>query len=92
MRGYTPTFEDVRPVVISADGNSLGVEIRYPGVVNGDCCPNWEWAPDDSRILGIPIDAQGNPGQQVFINPVTGETQAAPWTSTSDPTWQRRAP
>ena len=51
-----------------------------------------EWAPDDSRILVTPVDALGQPGQQLIIDPLTGETRVAPWATTSDPTWQRRAP
>ena len=92
LRGYTPGFEDVRPVVIPADGRSSGVEFRVPRAFNGNCCANWEWAPDDSRVLGTPANAAGEPVQQVIIDPETGVTQPAPWTSTSDPTWQRLAP
>ncbi len=92
LRGYQSMFEDVRPVVIPAHGRSPGVELRYPGIINGVCCVDWEWAPDDSRILVTPMEAQGKPGQQAIIDPVTGETRPAPWTSTSDPTWQRLAP
>ena len=92
LRGYTPGFEDVRPVVIPADGRSTGVELRVSAVLNGDCCANWEWAPDDSVILGTPTDAAGQPMQQVIIDPETGVTHPAPWTSNSDPTWQRLAP
>jgi Tol biopolymer transport system component len=91
MRGYTPANDDVRPVVIPADGRSPGVELRYPGIIDGQCCSNWEWAPDDSQILGTPTDGLG-PREQVIIDPVTGETRPVPWTSTSDPTWQRLAP
>ena len=39
-----------------------------------------------------PVDAAGQPGQQLIIDPLTGETQVAPWDTTSDPTWQRQAP
>ncbi|MDF2736001.1 MAG: biopolymer transporter Tol [Chloroflexota bacterium] len=91
LRGYSPTFEDVRPAVIPADGRSSGVELRVPVMLNGDCCANLEWAPDDSRILGTPTDAVGKPMQQLIIDPETGVTQPAPWTSSSDPTWQRLA-
>jgi len=92
LRGYTPLFEDVRPAVIPADGSGLGIEIPYPGVINGGCCADWEWAPDDSSVLVTPSDALGNPQQQVIIDLVAGTTRPAPWTTTSDPTWQRTAP
>jgi hypothetical protein len=42
-------------------------------------------------MLVTPADATGRPGQQVIIDSGTGETRVAPWTSTSDPTWQRLA-
>ena len=67
------------------------MELRVPVMLNGDCCANLEWAPDDSRILGTPTDAVGKPMQQLIIDPETGVTQPAPWTSSSDPTWQRLA-
>src|SRR5688572_6144583 len=86
LRGYTPGFEDVRPVVIPADGRSSGVELRTSFVFDGECCANWEWAPDDSRILGTPADTAGKPMQQLIIDPETGVSVPAPWTSTSDPT------
>lgn len=92
LRGYTSGFEDVRPVVMPADGSSEGIEIPYPGFVNGACCATFEWAPDDSLILATPTDDLGKPIQQVIIDPETGETRPAPWTSNSDPTWQRLAP
>jgi len=92
LRGYTPWNDDVRLVVIPADGSSVGIEIRYAGIVNGDCCAAWEWAPDDSKILGTPTDILGQPTQQVILDPVTGESRAAPWATTSDPAWQRLAP
>jgi len=92
VRGYTPFFEDVRAVVIPADGGGLGVEIPYPGILTGECCSTWEWSPDDSNILGTPTDARGQPLQQVILDPDTGGSREAPWLSTSRPTWQRLAP
>ena len=92
LRGYTPGFEDVRAAVIPADGRSSGVELRVSAVLDGECCANWEWAPDDSLILGTPADAVGKPMQQLITDPETGVTRPAPWTSTSDPTWQRLVP
>ena len=92
LRGYTPGLEDVRGVVIPVDGSSPGVEIRHDGLNNMECCATWEWAPDDTKILGTPTNAAGQPLRQVILDPVTGETRVAPWTSLSDPSWQRLAP
>jgi Tol biopolymer transport system component len=92
VRGYTSGYEDVRPVVIPADGSSVGIEVPYPGRINGECCAGWQWSPDDSKILVTPTDELGRPQQQMIVDPLTGTVRPAPWTSTSDPTWQRRAP
>lgn len=91
-RGYTGGVVDVRPVVVPADGSSVGVEFEYPGVIHAACCAAWEWSPDDSRILVTPTDHLGRPMQQVTIDSATGATRPAPWSSTSEPTWQRLAP
>lgn len=92
FRGYTPGHEDVRAVVIPADGSSLGAEIRVPVTIQGECCSAWQWAPDDSVILGTPVDVLKRPQQQIILDPSSGTTRPAPWASTSDPTWQRVAP
>lgn len=92
FRGFTPGLEDVRPAVVPADGSSMGIEIDRRIAIVQECCSFAEWAPDDSRILVTPVDAAGQPGQQLIIDPLTGETQVAPWDTTSDPTWQRQAP
>jgi Tol biopolymer transport system component len=91
-RGYTGGFEDVRVVVRPVDGNNLGIEIDVPGVNTGECCSSWEWAPDDSAILGTPGVAPGQVMPQVMLDPLTGNSRAVPWTSDSDPAWQRLAP
>ena len=92
LRGYTGQYDDVRPAVIPVDGSSVGVELAYEGKPVMDCCAFWEWAPDDSKILGTPTGTGGVPLQQVIIDPGGGGTQTAPWTSASDPAWQRLAP
>jgi dipeptidyl aminopeptidase/acylaminoacyl peptidase len=92
LRGYTRGLEDVRAVIIAADGRSTGMEIPFDGVINDNCCAAFEWAPDDSKILATPTDIAGRALQQVIIDPRTGASETAPWTSTSDPTWQRTAP
>ena len=78
--------------MIPADGSGTGIEIPYPGRINGECCADWEWSPDDSWILVQPTDASGIPMQQVIVDPQMGTARPAPWTSTSDPTVQRLAP
>jgi WD40 repeat protein len=90
--GSTQAFENVRVAIVPADGSSPGTEIPYEGIINDGCCAAWEWAPDDSKILGTPVDSNGEPLQQVILDPVAGAIAPAPWTTTSDPTWQRVAP
>ena len=92
VRGYTSGLGDVRAVVIPVEGDSSGVEIRVPDLVGGECCAAWEWSPDDSLILATPTDARGQRQQQLIVDPSTGEVHPAPWSATSDPTWQRLAP
>jgi len=91
-RGYGPSFEDVRPVVIPADGSTTGIELPYDGLNGSECCASVQWAPDDSAILISPTDALGVPKQQVIVDPAGGAARTAPWTSSSDPAWQRVAP
>jgi Tol biopolymer transport system component len=92
VRGYSIGTDAARPAIVPADGSSLGVEIPYPGSLVSGCCGYFEWAPDDSMILGRPADGSGRPGQQIIIDPNSHAHRTAPWTSTSDPAWQRRAP
>jgi hypothetical protein len=92
VRGYSIGIDAARPAVVPADGSSLGVEIPYAGSLVGSCCGYFEWAPDDSVILGRSTDDTGRPDQQVIIDPAALTYRTAPWTSTSDPAWQRRAP
>jgi Tol biopolymer transport system component len=92
VRGYTGGWEDSRPVIIPVDGSDVGTEIAYDGPIQGNCCYSWEWSPDDTMILGKPIDASGQALQQVIIDVDAATIRPAPWTSTADPVWQRRAP
>jgi dipeptidyl aminopeptidase/acylaminoacyl peptidase len=85
-------YPEARAIIVPADGSSTGTEVRYDGVVNGACCAVWEWAPDDSEVIGTPLDEQGRLIQQVIIDPVAGTAGPAPWTASDDPTWQRVAP
>jgi Tol biopolymer transport system component len=89
VRGYTGAFDGVRPAVLPADGSSVGVEISFPGTAERDCCSAWLWSPDDSTIIGRP---GGTASRPMLLDPLTGTSRPAPWTSLSDPTFQRLAP
>jgi Tol biopolymer transport system component len=89
IRGHDGGYGTTQPVARPVDGTDTGIEIAYPGAVNGACCTAWEWAPDDFSILGTPTDATGAPLQQVMLDPKMGTIRAVPWTTTSPPTWQR---
>ena len=89
-RGYSGGFTDVRGVVIPSDGSNFGIEVA-PAVETA-CCAAWMWSPDDSELLGRPAPIGIEPSQPVIIDAVTGKSRLAPWTATSDPTWQRLAP
>ena len=92
IRGYTGGYEEAIAAVIPANGSGTGIEIDYSVVVPTVCCPEWEWAPDDTSILGIVPDLEGRPFAQVLLDPVAGTASAVPWTTSSLPTWQRLAP
>jgi Tol biopolymer transport system component len=80
--GSTQAFENVRVAIVPADGSSPGTEIPYEAIINDGCCAAWEWAPDDSKILGTPIDSNGQALQQVIVDPVAGAISTAPWSTT----------
>jgi dipeptidyl aminopeptidase/acylaminoacyl peptidase len=92
VRGYTSGWEDTRPVIIPADGSDIGTEIANDGPIQGNCCYSWKWSPDDTMIIGKPINASGHPLQQVIIDVRARTLRPAPWTSAADPMIQRRAP
>jgi dipeptidyl aminopeptidase/acylaminoacyl peptidase len=92
VRGYTADWQDSRAVIIPADGSVTGVEVVYPGPIQGNCCYAWKWSPDDSMVVGNPIDSSGQPQAQVVVDSATAELRPAPWTSTAQSTWQRVAP
>jgi hypothetical protein len=52
----------------------------------------WEWAPDDSTILGTPWNTSGDLLGQLLLDPVHGTSRLVPWSSDSQPSWQRLAP
>jgi Tol biopolymer transport system component len=92
IRGYTGGFEAAVPAVVPVDGSGTGTEIESQGVAAGSCCSVWEWAPDDSLILGTPTNLSGAFVNQVLLDPVTGTSRTVPWQSVSRPSWQRLAP
>jgi dipeptidyl aminopeptidase/acylaminoacyl peptidase len=89
IRGYTPTWEGSVAVVRPPDDSGFGVEIADARIREGSCCSVWEWAPDDSMILGIPTDQGGVARTQVLVDPLTGTVAEVPWGAISDPAWQR---
>jgi hypothetical protein len=74
-----------------AGESGFGVEFEDQDVRDANCCSVWEWAPDDTSILGTPASSSGHMLDQVLLDPVTGATTAVPWTTSSHPTWQRLA-
>ena len=90
-RGYTPGNEDVRGVVLPADGSSDGIEIAPAGSVETACCAAWIWSPDDTRLLGR-ATGRGGSATQVLLDPSGGPVRPAPWSGSGDPAWQRLAP
>ena len=92
IRGYTGDVEQARPVMVPVDGSGSGLEIPYPGGMNTGAVSDWEWAPDDSSILGTPTNVSGTMLDQVLLDPVTGTSRTLPWASVSQPSWQRVAP
>ena len=89
IRGYSDDFTQARPVAIPVAGGGLGVEIPYPGGMSTPDVTSWEWAPDDTSILGTPADASGTALDQVLLDPVAGTSRTPSWTSVAQPTWQR---
>jgi Tol biopolymer transport system component len=77
------------PVVITVDGNTPEVMIRFELSVHGSQAA---WSPDGSTIQATPLDANGNPVQQLLWDPHTGDSRTAPWIATGTPSWQRVAP
>ncbi len=92
IRGYTGAYGEAVAAIVPVDGSGPGVEIDYSDIAEPVCCPEWEWAPDDSLILGVLPGADGRPLVQVLVDPMTGRAAAAPWATTSLPAWQRLAP
>ena len=92
IRGYTGDVDQARPVVVPVDGSGSGLEIPYPGGMGIPSTSAWEWAPDDSSILGTPASSSDDLLDQVLLDPVAGTSRTLPWASVSQPSWQRVAP
>ena len=78
--------------VLPVNGSNHGVRSTVPLATDLACCSAYEWAPDDSFVIVMPIDGVSQPAQQMLLDPITGAMQPAPWTTTSPPSWQRLAP
>lgn len=88
-RAFTDGEDDVRGVVIPADGSDFGIEVAKS--VETECCAAWMWSPDDSKLLGRSA-SHGSPQHATVIDIATKTAVAVPWTAANDPTWQRLAP
>ena len=91
-RGHTPGFEDVRGVILPADGSSPGVQVATAGFVETTCCAAWMWSPDDTLLIGRATGLQTGEFHHVVIDTQARSPRLTPWRSSSDPTWQRVAP
>ena len=79
IRGYSGGNEQSRAVALPVDGSGAGVEINYPGAIQQGCCTAWEWAPDDTWILGTPTNAAGAALDQVRLDPISGGSGTVTW-------------
>jgi hypothetical protein len=92
VRGYDASGYGVtRAAIVPVDESSAGVETDSSVIVSAECCPAFQWAPDDSAILWTPTDAGGQFTQQLLIDAATGRSRPAPWPATTEPAWQRVA-
>jgi dipeptidyl aminopeptidase/acylaminoacyl peptidase len=92
IRNYAGGIEQARPAVVPVVGSASDVEIPYPGGMDTTQTAAWEWAPDDSSILGTPTSVSGAVLDQVLLDPVKGTFRKLTWSSVSEPSWQRLAP
>jgi Tol biopolymer transport system component len=91
IRGFDDGYSTSRAVARPVDGTDTGIEIDAPGALQQGCCISAEWAPDDTSILVAPTNAARESIEQVMLDVKTGTTSGVPWSTTSIPTWQRRA-
>ena len=80
-----------QPAAIRVDGSSPGVDIPYPGGIDTDPTAVWQWAPDDTSILGTPTGASGAAVGVVLLDPVNGTYRTPPWSGVAGTSWQRIA-
>ena len=90
VRGYATHNQDTRLAIVPADGSNTGVETKPQ--ITGCCDTVMDWSPDDSTILVLPEDLNGNMTPQLLIDPTTGASTDASWNGVSLPAWQRLAP
>jgi Tol biopolymer transport system component len=91
IRGDTGGLEKARPAAVPVDGSGSGVDVPYPGGMDSSPTAAWQWAPDDSSILGTPTSTSGAVLDQVLLDPVKGTFRTVAWQSVSDASWQRLA-
>jgi len=87
------TYDEGREVVAvvpRSDLSSVGIETPRDVPLVLDV----EWAPDDSALLAMRVDAAGHRYQlePVLIDPATGAVRPAPWDGRTSASWQRVAP
>jgi Tol biopolymer transport system component len=90
VRGYDAHNQDTRVAIVPADGSNTGVETKPR--ITGCCDTVMDWSPDDTSILVLPEDLNGNMTSQLLVDPSTGSSMAASWGGISLPAWERRAP
>ncbi len=79
--------------VIPVDGNGPVVELDVPAVARAAENTWHVWAPDDGRILTVPVDFAGNPTSTPLLwDSLTGRSRAWPGPTAGRPSWQRLAP
>ena len=87
-RGYAEHNEKMELAAVPADGSGPGVESALG--LTGCCDTSMAWAPDDTTILVRPLFSTDSPLPQLLMDPATGATSPAPWSGTSESTWQRK--
>jgi Tol biopolymer transport system component len=86
-RGYAQHNEDMALAVLPADGSGVGVESAHG--LTGCCDTILQWSPDDTSVLVMPEDLDGQATQHLLLDPTTLAHVPAPWTASNPPAWQR---
>jgi dipeptidyl aminopeptidase/acylaminoacyl peptidase len=80
-------------VVVRMDGSAPPLQIDVDWVPVATERIRSIWAPDDLSIVSVPFDATGRPMRgSVILDAVSGQSRAAPWLDSFEPSWQRLAP